>query len=206
MHELSKKKRVGSIYDMRSKNTISRVFNKYAQMGGALEQDIENKKKEIRDLEAQLSLEKNAEKKEKIQRSLADAKAKVAEIQARMKEMLKSVATKAGQIASKLSSGISSFTGKLSSGISSLAGKLSSGVAKMYEQHKNERAVRDYYAMKAKIVDQITRLKSMKLKKDETCKHLSEKVCEDVVIKKYPSPGELFKNEEIGGVPKLSYY
>jgi chromosome segregation ATPase len=207
---MGQKKRVKSVYEMRSPSVI---LKKYAQLGGSLEEDIEKKKKEISDLESQLSAEKNAEKRKRIERSLADAKNKVTEIQNRMKEMLKNVAERAGKVASKLSSGISSAASKLSSGISSAASKLSSGISsatsslsKLFEKNKNERAIRDYYSMKSKVVMQIEMLKRQKPKKDEICKRVSEKTCNEIVSKKYPIPGDLFVNEEVGGIQILYYY
>ena len=196
---MKQKKRVKSVYDMRSPSIR-------AQLGGSLEEDIEKKKKEIRDLENQLSLEKNAEKRKRIETALADTKNKMMEIQNRMKEMLKNVG-------SKLSSGISSISSKLSSGISSVSSKLSSGISsaastlsKLFEKNKNEKAIKDYYSMKAKVVMQIEMLKRQKPKKDDICKRVSEKTCNEIVGKKYPLPGDLFANEEIGGIPRLFYY
>jgi hypothetical protein len=207
---MKQKKRVKSVYDMRSPSIR-------AQLGGSLEEDIEKKKKEIRDLENQLSLEKNAEKRKRIETALADTKNKMMEIQNRMKEMLKNVGSKLSSgissISSKLSSGISSVSSKLSSGISSVSSKLSSGISsaastlsKLFEKNKNEKAIKDYYSMKAKVVMQIEMLKRQKPKKDDICKRVSEKTCNEIVGKKYPLPGDLFANEEIGGIPRLFYY
>jgi uncharacterized phage infection (PIP) family protein YhgE len=207
---MKQKKRVKSVYDMRSPSIRS-------QLGGSLREDIEKKKGEIRDLESQLSAEKNAEKRKRIETALADAKDKMTQIQNRMKEMLKNVG-------SKLSSGISSISSKLSSGMSSissnlssissnlssissnLSSKLSSTLSKLFEKNKNERAIKDYYSMKAKVVMQIEMLKRQKPKKDDICKRVSEKTCNEIVGKNYPSPGDLFTNEQLGGIPRLFYY
>jgi len=181
---MKQKQRVKSVYDMRSPSIRS-------QLGGSLEEDIEKKKKEIRDLESQLSAEKNAEKRKRIETALVDAKNKITEIQNRMKEMLKNVS-------SKLSSGMSSISSKLSSAASTLS--------QLFEKNKNEKAIKDYYLMKAKVVMQIEMLKRQKPKKDDICKRVSEKTCNEIVGKKYPSPGDLFVNEEVGGIPRLFYY
>jgi uncharacterized phage infection (PIP) family protein YhgE len=204
---MKQKKRVKSVYDMRSPSVM------YAQLGGTLEEDIEKKKKEISDLEYQLLAEKNAEKRKRIESTLADAKNKMTEIQNRMKEMMKNVASKLSSgmssISSKLSSGMSSVSSKLSSGISSVSSGISSAastLSKLFEKNKNEKAIKDYYSMKAKVVMQIEMLKRQKPKKDDVCKRVSEKTCNEIVSKKYPSPGDLFTNEEIGGIPRLFYY
>jgi chromosome segregation ATPase len=203
---MKQKKRVKSVYDMRSSSIRS-------QLGGSLQEDIEKKKGEIRDLESQLSAEKNAEKRKRIETALADAKDKMTQIQNRMKEMLKNVG-------SKLSSGISSISSKLSSGMSSISSNLSSissnlssnlssklsTLSKLFEKNKNERAIKDYYSMKAKVVMQIEMLKRQKPKKDDICKRVSEKTCNEIVGKNYPSPGDLFTNEQLGGIPRLFYY
>lgn len=202
----SNRKRVKSVYGMKSRN----LFYKYAQRGGDLEQDIEQKKKEIKELEAQLAVEKSEERKRKIQTAINEAKSKALEIENRMKEMLKNVAAKASEAASKLSSGISSVASKLSSGASTVASKLSSGIStiskklgitEMYNQYKNERAIKDYYTLKAKVVGQIDQLKRQKPKRDEICKRHD---CNEIVLKKYPSAGDVF-NEPIGVVPRLYY-
>lgn len=202
----SNRKRVKSVYGMKSHN----LFYKYAQKGGDLEKEIEEKKKEIKDLEAQLAAERSEERKRNIQKAISDARTKVIEIENSMKEMLKNVATKASEAASKLSSGISSVASKLSSGASTVASKLSSGISsiskklgitEMYNQYKNERAIKDYYSLKAKVVGQIEQLKRQKPKKDEICKYHN---CKDIVLKKYPSAGDIF-NETIGGIPRLYY-
>lgn len=206
----SSRRRVKSVYGMKSKN----LFHKYAQLGGGLEEEIEQKRKEIKDLEVQLSAEKNEERKQKIQKAIADAKSKITGIQDKMKNLLRNVASKAGEAASKLSSGISSLTSKLSSGVSTAASKLSSGISsiskrlgitELYNQYKNERAIKDYYSLKAKIVGQIETLKRQKPKKDELCKRYTERICNESVITKYPNAGELFQNEQPGGVPRLFY-
>ena len=203
---MKQKQRVKSVYDMRSPSIRS-------QLGGSLEEDIEKKKKEIRDLESQLSAEKNAEKRKRIETALVDAKNKITEIQNRMKEMLKNVSSKLSSgmssISSKLSSGMSSVSSKLSSGMSSISSKLSSAastLSQLFEKNKNEKAIKDYYLMKAKVVMQIEMLKRQKPKKDDICKRVSEKTCNEIVGKKYPSPGDLFVNEEVGGIPRLFYY
>lgn len=206
----SSRKRVKSVYGMKSKN----LFYKYAQLGGGLEEEIQQKQKELKELESQLSAEKNEERKRRIQASIADAKSKIAGIQDKMKNMLRNVASKAGEAAGKLSSGISSLGSKLSSGMSTAASKLSSGIAsiskkmgitELYNQYKNESAIKNYYSLKAKIVGQIEMLKRQKPKKDELCKRYTEKTCNESVSSKYPSPGQLFQNEQPGGVPRLFY-
>jgi len=200
---MKQKKRVKSVYDMRSPSIRS-------QLGGSLQEDIEKKKGEIRDLESQLSAEKNAEKRKRIETALADAKDKMTQIQNRMKEMLKNVGSKLSSgissISSKLSSGMSSISSNLSSISSNLSSKLSSTLSKLFEKNKNERAIKDYYSMKAKVVMQIEMLKRQKHKKDDICKRVSEKTCNEIVVKDYPSPGDLFTNEQLGGIPRLFYY
>ena len=200
---MKQKKRVKSVYDMRSPSIRS-------QLGGSLREDIEKKKGEIRDLESQLSAEKNAEKRKRIETALADAKDKMTQIQNRMKEMLKNVGSKLSSgissISSKLSSGMSSISSNLSSISSNLSSKLSSTLSKLFEKNKNERAIKDYYSMKAKVVMQIEMLKRQKPKKDDICKRVSEKTCNEIVGKNYPSPGDLFTNEQLGGIPRLFYY
>jgi len=200
---MKQKKRVKSVYDMRSPSIRS-------QLGGSLQEDIEKKKGEIRDLESQLSAEKNAEKRKRIETALADAKDKMTQIQNRMKEMLKNVGSKLSSgissISSKLSSGMSSISSNLSSISSNLSSKLSSTLSKLFEKNKNERAIKDYYSMKAKVVMQIEMLKRQKPKKDDICKRVSEKTCNEIVVKDYPSPGDLFTNEQLGGIPRLFYY
>jgi len=200
---MKQKKRVKSVYDMRSPSIRS-------QLGGSLQEDIEKKKGEIRDLESQLSAEKNAEKRKRIETALADAKDKMTQIQNRMKEMLKNVGSKLSSgissISSKLSSGMSSISSNLSSISSNLSSKLSSTLSKLFEKNKNERAIKDYYSMKAKVVMQIEMLKRQKPKKDDICKRVSEKTCNEIVGKNYPSPGDLFTNEQLGGIPRLFYY
>lgn len=207
---MKERQRVKSVYDMRSPSIRS-------QLGGSLEEDIENKKKEIRDLESQLSAEKNAEKRKRIETALADAKNKMTQIQNRMKEVLKNVANKlssgmssiSSNLSSKLSSGMSSISSKLSSGMSSISSNLSSvasTLSKLFEKNKNERAIKDYYSMKAKVVMQIEMLKRQKPKKDDICKRISEKTCNEIVVKDYPSPGDLFTNEQLDGIPRLFYY
>jgi len=204
------KKRVKAAYSMKSKN----LFYKYAQLGGGLEQEIEQKRKELKDLESQLSTERSEERKRAIQKSITDVKAKITGIQDKMKTLLKNVASKAGEAASKLSSGISSLGSKLSSGVSSVASKLSSGIAsvskrlgitELYNQYKNESAIKNYYSLKAKLVGQIEMLKRQKPKKDELCKRYTERICNESVITKYPNAGQLFQNEKPGGVPRLFY-
>jgi hypothetical protein len=204
------KRRVKSVYGMKSKN----LFYKYAQVGGSLEEEVEQKRKELKDLESQLAAERNEERKRAIEKSIFDAKAKIAGIQEKMKSLLKDVASKAGEAAGKLSSGIVSVGSKLSSGISSVGSKLSSGIAsiskrlgvtELYNQYKNERAIKDYYSLKAKIVGQIEMLKRQKPRKDELCKRYTEKVCNETVVSKYPNAIELFENEQPGGVPRLFY-
>jgi hypothetical protein len=202
----SNRKRVKSAYSMRSKN----LFEKYAQLGGSLEQEVEAKRKEIKSLEAQLAAERSEERKKQIKQSLEQANKKILEIQDRMKEMLKTVADKAKQAASKLSSGISSIGSKLSSGASSLGSKLSSGIStiaqkmgitELYNKYKDERAIKDYYTLKAKVVGQIETLKRLKVKKDNICKTFGETVCNSV----YKGNSQLFADETLGGVPRLYY-
>lgn len=206
----SSRKRVTSVYGMKSKN----LFYKYAQLGGGLEEEIEQKRKELKDLEGQLASERSEERKQKIQKAIADAKVKITGIQDKMKTLLKNVASKAGEAASKLSSGISSLGSKLSSGVSSAASKLSSGISsiskklgitEMYNQYKNEGAIKNYYALKAKIIGQIEMLKRQKPKKDDLCKKYTEKICNESIATKYPNAGQLFQNEQPGGVPRLFY-
>ena len=55
---------------------------------------------------------------------------------------------------------MSTAASKLSSGISSISKKL--GITEMYNQYKNEHAIKDYYSLKAKIVGQIEMLKRQK--------------------------------------------
>jgi hypothetical protein len=213
----SHRKRVKSAYSMKSKN----LFDKYAQLGGSLEEEVEAKRKEIKELEAQLAAERSEERKQRIKQSLEDAKKRMSEVQERMKEMLKNVAEKTQQAASKLSSGVSSLASKLSTGASTVASKLSTGastvasklstgvstlaqkmgITELYNKYKDEQVIKDYYSLKAKVVGQIEMLKRLKIKKDTVCKTFGEKECNNV----YKGNEKLFVDESIGGVPRLFY-
>ena len=202
------RKRVESVYSMKSKN----MFNKYAQLGGGLEEEIAEKRKELDRLEVQLKQERDETRRRNIERSIVEMKNKIVGIQEKLKAVLGTVASKAKEMASKLSSGASSLASKLSSGASSLGSKLSSGISSLgkalgiterYNQYKNERVIKDYYNLKATIVTKIERLKKQKVQKDDLCKRYTDVICNEEVIKKYNK--ELVSDEVIGGIPRLNY-
>jgi hypothetical protein len=179
---------------------VSEFFTIYAQAGGALEDEIVIKKKELSSLQEQLRAEKNAERREKLIQGIAMVQGQINSIQEKMKELLRKVAQKATSVATSLSSGIKSIGSKIqSSGIGQM-------IKSKMEDYRSNKVIKDYYSLKGKLIFQIQQLKSMKPKKDEICKKVSIQECNArVPLPKTSSlPAELF-DEKIGEVPQLSY-
>lgn len=178
---------------------VSDLFTIYAQAGGALENEIAIKKKELSQLQKELAAEKSAERKEKLLQGIAAVQGQISDIQEKMKQLLRTVAQKASGVASSLSSGMKSIGTKISSSIkSSSLGKM---VKSKIDEYRDNKVIKDYYALKAKILFQIQQLKTVKKNKDEICKKISKEECNS---ESSSQNQELFK-ENIGDVPELSY-
>lgn len=155
------KRRVKSVYGMRSKN----VHEKYIQLGGDLQVDIDNKRKELEELQKQLANERSEDRKRAIEASIKSAKENIAQISDKMKQVLGNVANKLSSGLSKLSAGVKGVATSLSAGVKGAAEKL--GITDLYNKYKDAQAIRDYYSLKAQIVMDIQKLIELKTKRDK---------------------------------------
>jgi gas vesicle protein len=124
------------------------LLTMYGQAGGSLEQDVEAKRKELRELQTQLAAEKSAERREKIKKAMESVQGQIDQISEKMKQLLRGAAETASKAANYLSEGAKGFGSKLSSGFKSFGSKLSSGVktatsdiSNRYQDFKDRQAV-----------------------------------------------------------------
>lgn len=126
---------VKSHYRMRG---MGALLSMYGQAGGALEDDVAEKKKELQKLQDQYKAEKNAERRAQIEKAMASAQVSINEAKEKMKNLLQGAADTASKAAATLGSKLSLFGAKLSSGIKSTGAKLSSGIKSATSQLKDK--------------------------------------------------------------------
>jgi hypothetical protein len=100
------KKKIQSHYKMKG---MGKFFHSNSQIGGSLEDEVQEKQKEIKNLETQLLSIKNEEQKQKIKQAINNLQSQVSNIKNRMKALLYNVAQKSKEAAMNLSSGIKSL-------------------------------------------------------------------------------------------------
>jgi len=140
-----KRSRVKSHYRMRGMGTL---LSMYGQAGGSLEQDVEAKRKELKDLQTQLSAEKSAERREKIKKAMDAVQGQINQLSEKMKQLLRGAAETASKAANFLSEGAKGLGSKLSEGLASFGSKLSSGlksatsdISNRYQDYKDRQAL-----------------------------------------------------------------
>jgi hypothetical protein len=127
------------------------LFSMYGQAGGATEAEAAAAKAELDDITRQISMEKNSERREKLENMKIKAMEKYAAAKDKMKNLLRGVATTASQAAASLSSGAKSVGSRLSASASSVGSRLSSSAGSFadkikgkYQAFKDNRADKRY--------------------------------------------------------------
>jgi hypothetical protein len=128
------------------------LLGMYGQAGGALEDEVAAKKKELQLLKDQWAAEKSEERRAKLKKTMEGVQSSIDSAQAKMKELLRGAADTAMKAASALgsrfSSGLSSLGSRLSSSIKSASEDLSN----KYSDYKDRQAINDYIKTKQQMV------------------------------------------------------
>lgn len=159
-----RKTRVKSHYRMRGMGVL---LNMYGGASEALEQEVASKRKELADLNAQLSAEKSEARRQQIKAAMEKVQVGMDAAKEKMKQLLRGAAETAGKAAAALSAGAKVAGAKLSAGLSSFGSKLSSGLSSIgqsfkgkIEDYRDKQSTRQMFAAQAEA--EIAKMKALK--------------------------------------------